>query len=65
MEKVIKASWKNWAGDAVENLVLKETHQGIFAESDISSKGTEHFTVTYRIMCDYSWRVRTLTNGIG
>ncbi len=60
MEKVIKARWQNWSGDAEENLVLKETQLGIFAESVITSNGSKPFTLTYRIMCDHSWRVRTL-----
>jgi hypothetical protein len=57
---IIKAQWQNWAGDAIENLVLKKTNEDILVESIIISKGMENPTTKYRIRCDSLWRVREL-----
>jgi hypothetical protein len=58
IEKIIKASWQNWEGDATEKITLRETKEGIFVESIITNGGQESFTVGYTIFCDASWRVR-------
>jgi hypothetical protein len=57
---IIKTQWQNWAGDTIENLVLKKTNEGILAESIIISKGMENPTTKYTIRCDSLWRVRKL-----
>ena len=54
----MKTRWQDWSGDAVENLTLRETQEGIFVRSIISSKQKVPFTVKYTIVCDSSWRVR-------
>ena len=58
IEKIIKATWQNWEGDATEKITLRETKEGIFVDSIISNAGRESFTVRYTIFCDASWRVR-------
>lgn len=58
MEKIIKASWQNWEGDATEKITLRETKEGIFVESIIANGGQESFTARYTIACNASWRVR-------
>ncbi len=58
MGKIINARWTSWNNDTVENLVLKETGEGIVAESRIISKGTKRFTATYTIACDLAWHTR-------
>jgi hypothetical protein len=58
IEKIIKATWQNWEGDATEKITLRETKEGIFVESIITNAGQESFTVRYTIFCDASWRVR-------
>jgi hypothetical protein len=58
IEKIIKATWQNWEGDATEKITLRETKEGIFVESIITNAGQESFTVGYTIFCDASWRVR-------
>jgi uncharacterized protein len=57
---IIKTQWQNWAGDTVENLVLKKTNEGILVESIIISKRMENPTTRYTIRCDSLWRVREL-----
>lgn len=53
---IIKAQWQNWAGDTIENLVLKKTDEDILVESIIvTSKGIKNPTTTtikYTIKCD-------------
>jgi hypothetical protein len=58
MEEIIKASWRNWEGDATEKMTLRETKEGIFVESIIANGGQVSFTARYSIACDASWRVR-------
>jgi len=58
IEKIIKATWQNWEGDATEKITLRETKEGIFVESIITNAGQESFIVRYTIFCDASWRVR-------
>jgi hypothetical protein len=44
---IIKAQWQNWAGDTIENLVLKKTDEDILVESIIvTSKGIKNPTTT-------------------
>ncbi|RJP16036.1 MAG: hypothetical protein C4520_18635 [Candidatus Abyssobacteria bacterium SURF_5] len=57
-ERIVKAGWQNWEGDATESLTLRETKEGIFVESIITKSGPESFTVRYTIACDASWRTR-------
>lgn len=59
---IIKAQWQNWAGDTVENLVLKKTNEGILVESIIISRGMKDnpTTIRYTLRCDSLWRVQKL-----
>jgi uncharacterized protein len=62
---IIKAQWQNWAGDTIENLVLKKTNEGILVESIIITTSKEMknpttTTIKYTIKCDSLWRVRKL-----
>jgi hypothetical protein len=59
IERIIKATWESWEGDATEKITLRETKDGIFVESIITNRGQESFSARYTIACDASWRVRT------
>jgi hypothetical protein len=59
IERITKASWESWEGDATEKITLRETKEGIFVESIITNRGQQSFTARYAIACDVSWRVRT------
>ncbi len=58
MAKILHARWTSWNHDSVEHLVLKETGEGIVAESKISNRGTKPFTATYTIACDLAWHTK-------
>lgn len=59
MNKKNTARWRDWSGNSIEHLVLKETREGIHAESVIISKDSDNpFTARYEIVCDNEWHVR-------
>jgi len=61
----IVARWRDWAGQSLEHLVLREGADAIFAESAILGSADEDpFAAWYRIVCDRAWRVRSATVGL-
>lgn len=60
MERTIVARWREWSGNGIEHLVLRERMDGIVAEGVIAATvDAHHFAVSYRIECDAQWRVKT------
>ena len=58
-EKSIVARWRDWAGDSIEHLVLREGSDTITAQSVVLGTADEGaFAARYEIVCDRSWRVR-------
>lgn len=57
----IVARWREWSGDGVEHLVLREDAGGIRAESVVlGGVSGEWFAVGYEIECDPEWRTRSV-----
>jgi len=53
------ARWRDWSGDGLEHLELREGADAIVAKSVvIATVEREAFAVQYRIECDLEWRVR-------
>ena len=48
--------WRQWQGPGVEHLVLRQSADGISAESVAVSADAEPFAVHYRIACSPDWR---------
>ena len=58
-EKPIVARWRDWAGESLEHLVLREGPDTITAQSVVLGTADEGaFAARYEIVCDRSWRVR-------
>ncbi len=54
----IVARWKDWAGEGLEHLVLRDGPTGFVVESAVlATVDGEPIAVTYRIECDPVWRV--------
>jgi hypothetical protein len=61
MSKKTIARWRDWHGNSIEHLVLKETGHSINAESVIISKDDANpYAARYQIVCDNEWRVRSV-----
>ena len=59
MNRTVAARWQDWSGEGLEHLVLRESADGVIAESVLlSPAGAEALAATYRILCDEQWRVR-------
>jgi hypothetical protein len=61
----VTVRWRDWSGDGIQHLVLKETADEIVAEAAVL--GTEQefqFAARFRIVCDSAWRVRTVEAGL-
>lgn len=57
MNKII-ARWRDWSGETIEHLVLKQDHNQITADGAILARvDIEPFATRYHIVCDGSWRV--------
>ena len=50
--------WRQWRAPGIEHLVLRESADGILAESVAVSADAEPFAVHYRIACGPDWRTR-------
>jgi hypothetical protein len=59
---VIIARWRDWDGEGLERLTLRETAIGVRAESVVIGKGDagEAFAARYSIECDRDWRTRSV-----
>lgn len=53
--------WREWDGPGLEHLVLRERAGEISADSVVICSGETPFAVRYRIVCDVSWRARSVT----
>jgi hypothetical protein len=61
MAKVLIARWRDWSGEGIEHLVLREDAHQIVAESAIvATVEGESLAVRYRIECDTGWKVRNV-----
>jgi hypothetical protein len=58
-DNLIVARWRDWAGESIEHLVLREGPDTITAQSVVLGTADEGaFAARYEIVCDRSWRVR-------
>lgn len=61
MSKKTIARWRAWPGNSIEHLILKETGDGINAESVIISNDDDNpYAARYQIICDKEWRVTSV-----
>ena len=61
MSRTVAARWRDWAGDGLEHLVLREGPDGVHADSAVvGADDGEVFAARYRIHCDLEWRTRRL-----
>ena len=62
MSRTVVARWRDWSGEGLEHLVLREGSDGIRAEAVVlgaDDDGTT-FALGYRVLCDADWRARRL-----
>jgi hypothetical protein len=60
MERTIVARWREWSGEGVEHLVLREGPDRIVADGVVlATVEARHFAASYHIECDAGWRVIT------
>jgi uncharacterized protein len=63
--KPIVARWRDWAGESLEHLVLREDPDAIVVESAVLGMADgSAFAARYRIVCDRSWQVRRAKIGL-
>jgi len=61
MSRTIVARWRDWAGEGLEHLVLREGPDGFRADSGVvGADDGQLFAVRYRVLCDGRWRARRL-----
>jgi hypothetical protein len=61
VSRILDVRWRDWSGEGLEHLFLREAPDGITAESVIlGPPGVATFAARYRILCDARWRVRRL-----
>jgi hypothetical protein len=61
MSRTVVARWRDWSGEGLEHLVLREGPDGIRADSVVvGAEDGELFGARYRILCDIGWRARRL-----
>jgi uncharacterized protein len=61
MSRTVIARWKDWSGEGLEHLILRERPDGITVESLVLTPPEDTALATrYRIVCDPEWRVRRL-----
>lgn len=64
MSKTPVLRWRDWSGNGVEHLVLREDADEIVAEAAIlAATDGKNFAARYRIMCDKSWRASRVEVG--
>ncbi len=50
------ARWREWSGDGIQHLVLREGETGIVAEAVVlATRGGDDFAARFRIVCDGAW----------
>jgi len=60
--KIIVARWRDWLGEGLEHLVLREVDGFIRVDSFVIGRADgERFAAHYDIWCDDEWRTRGLT----
>ncbi|MGH6959081.1 MAG: putative glycolipid-binding domain-containing protein, partial [Dongiaceae bacterium] len=65
MNRTIVARWRDWSGDGIQHLVLREESAGIVAEAAVLGTAEKfYFAARYRIHCDGAWRVRKVGAGL-
>jgi hypothetical protein len=61
MSRTVIVRWRDWSGEGLEHLVLREGPEGIRADSEVvGADDGELFAARYRILCDIGWRARRL-----
>jgi uncharacterized protein len=61
VSRTVVARWRDWSGEGLEHLVLREGSDGVRADSAVvGAADGEPFAARYRILCDPGWRVRRL-----
>jgi hypothetical protein len=61
MAKKLVARWRDWSGESIEHLELREDADKIIAESMIvATVEQDAFAVRYRVECDSGWKVRSV-----
>jgi hypothetical protein len=61
VSRTVVARWRDWSGEGVEHLVLRERLDGIHAEAAvIGVDDAERFALRYRVTCDAGWCARRL-----
>lgn len=59
MDATTVARWRDWSGDGIQHLVLREGPTAIVAEAVvIAVDAGEPFAARFRIVCDPAWRTR-------
>ncbi len=57
LAKILKACWQSWSEDLTDQLYMKVSAEGIFAQGHIIS---DLFIASYSVSCDTSWATRKL-----
>jgi uncharacterized protein len=61
MDDAIIIRWRDWSGQGLQHLVLREAAHGIVAEAVVIAEEEGHrFAAHFRVTCDRSWRTRTV-----
>jgi hypothetical protein len=65
VSRTVVVRWRDWSGEGIEHLVLRERPDGIHAEAAVIGVDEgEPFAVRYRVTCDAGWRARRLEVGL-
>jgi uncharacterized protein len=61
MDNAITVRWRDWSGQGLQHLVLREAVHGIVAEAVVIAEEEGHrFAAHFAVTCDWSWRTRTV-----
>jgi len=61
MDNTSIARWRDWSGAGIEHLALRESPQGLHAESVVvADEDGQRFAARYHVACDSAWQARTL-----
>jgi uncharacterized protein len=61
VNRAVVARWRDWSGEGLEHLVLREGPDGIRAEAMVLGVADDGiFAARYRVHCDAGWRTRRL-----
>jgi hypothetical protein len=61
MSRTVVVRWRDWSGEGLEHLVLREGPTGVHADSAVvGADDGALFAARYRILCDLGWRARRL-----